>query len=194
MPSSIVRLTATDHDRLLRLLNRAVTPGPSQRRWRADLVALLRAHRDAERQVVTPEVLEPAGAGPLDALTRLAALDADLDHLSARLADSEAPAAELGETGRTLGRLLDQHAQLCRQVLEPLEHAVARKQIRLLGGRYADLRDASLREQGAVEPPPRRLDLPRAELYELARKAGIEGRSAMSRAELITELLRRQEA
>lgn len=194
MPSSIVRLTTTDHGRLLRLLNRAVAPGPSQHRWRAEAVRLLRAHREAEREVVTPEVLAPAGPGALDALARLVLLDTDLARLGARLADPATPTLELADIGRTLSRLLERHADLSRQMLQPLEQCVTRKQIRALGGRYGEARDTALRDQGAAEPPPRRFDLPRAELYELARKAGIEGRSAMSRAELISELMRRQDA
>lgn len=194
MPSSIVRLTTTDHGRLLRLLNRAVAPGPSQYRWRAEAVQLLRAHLEAEREVVTPEVLAPAGPGALDAQARLVLLDTDLASLGARLADPATPSIELADIGGALSRLLEQHADLSRQMLQPLEQCVTRKQIRQLGGRYGEARDTALRDQGAAEPPPRRFDLPRAELYELARKAGIEGRSAMSRAELISELMRRQEA
>jgi hypothetical protein len=68
-----------------------------------------------------------------------------------------------------------------------------RKQMRELGGRYADVRDEALRDEGADEPPPRRLDVSRAELYELAKRAGIEGRSSMSRRDLINELQRRQQ-
>jgi hypothetical protein len=65
--------------------------------------------------------------------------------------------------------------------------------MRRVGGVYETSRDRALQAEGADEPPPRRLDLPRAELYELARRAGIEGRSAMSRRELINELQRRQQ-
>ena len=85
---------------------------------------------------------------------------------------------------------LDGHDPLHR-VLAPLESAVARKEIRLLGGEYESRRDDHLLRLGADEPPPRRLDLSRAELYELARRHGIEGRSAMSRRDLIAELQRR---
>jgi hypothetical protein len=70
---------------------------------------------------------------------------------------------------------------------------VARKEVRRLGGLYADRRDQVLHEEGEADPPPRRLDLSRAELYELAKKAGIAGRSAMSRKDLIAELQRRQQ-
>ena len=62
----------------------------------------------------------------------------------------------------------------------------------MLGGRYERRRDEELRESEGQTPPPRRLDLTRAELYELARRAGIEGRSGMSRDQLISELQRRQ--
>jgi hypothetical protein len=192
MPSSIVRLTVTDHDRVLRLLRRVVTPGPSQDRWRDDVVRLLRAHRAAEKAVLTPDAIEPAGAEARRAITDLAALDAALDEATDRLATTDVASPDLADIGARIESLLGEHATtLDLRVLQPLEAAVARKQIRILGGRYAEVRDADLQDLGGEEPPPRRFDLPRAELYELARKAGIEGRLAMSRGELIAELRRR---
>jgi hypothetical protein len=192
MPSSIVRLTVTDHERAQRLLRRVVTPGPSQGRWRDDVVRLLRAHRAAESAVLTKDVIRPAGAEAHRAMTDLSALDAELDEATDRLAAADVPSPGLIDLGSRIESLLGEHATtLDLRVLQPLEAAVARKEIRILGGRYAEVRDADLQDLGGEEPPPRRFDLPRAELYELARKAGIEGRSAMSRAELIAELRRR---
>jgi hypothetical protein len=192
MPSSIVRLTVTDHDRALRLLRRVVAPGPSQGRWRDDVVRLLRAHRAAETAVLTDDAIQPAGAEAHRAMADLAALDDALDEATDRLAAADVPSPELVDLGARIESLLGEHAAtLDLRVLQPLEAAVARKQIRILGGRYAEVRDADLQDLGGEEPPPRRFDLPRAELYERARKAGIEGRSAMSRGELIAELRRR---
>ncbi len=109
------------------------------------------------------------------------------------LAEAPVPSPGVGVIGERLRRLIDQHATLLTsQVLAPLESAVARKEVRLLGGVYEARRDRDLREHGDAEPPPRRFDVSRAELYELARRAGIEGRSAMSRRDLIAELQRRE--
>ena len=192
MPSSITRVVRDDHERLPRLLRRAVSPGPSRQRWREELLQLLRAHRIAERDVLTSETVAPAGERAVATARDAAALDRDLDHAVQALADAALDAPSVGQLGERLGSLLDQHCGLVDEVLRALEDAVARKQVRLLGGRYLEARDAALHDEGAAEPPPRRLDLPRAELYELARKAGIEGRSAMSRGELIAELQQRQ--
>lgn len=194
MPSSIVRLVAADHERLLRLLRRAVAPGPSQQRWRDEVVQLLRAHRAAEREVLADELVRAAGPGAWQPTQALPRLDAGLEEAAGVLADPRATPAAAAEAGARLRADLERHADLTRRLLAPLEAAVPRKQIRSLGGRYAQLREDALRREGAAEPPPRRLDLPRAELYELARRAGIEGRSQMSRAELIQELLRQQDA
>jgi hypothetical protein len=192
MPSSIVRLTVTDHDRVLRLLRRVVTPGPSQGRWRDEAVRLLRAHRAAEIAVLTPDAVRPAGAEADRAMADLGALDGALDEATDLLAAAEVPSPALIDLGARIESVLGQHAAtLDLRVLQPLEAAVPRKEIRILGGRYAEVRDTDLQDLGGEEPPPRRFDLPRAELYELARKAGIEGRSAMSRSELIAELRRR---
>jgi hypothetical protein len=193
MPSSITRVVRDDHARLPRLLRRVVRPGPSQERWREELLRLLHAHRTAERAVLTSEALAPAGDAAGAAARDLEALDRDLGDAVQALADSPPDSPGLAGLGERLGTLLDQHADLSDRLLAALEAAVTRKQVRLLGGRYTDARDAALQDDGATEPPPRRLDLPRAELYELARKAGIEGRSAMSRGELIAELLQRQQ-
>lgn len=170
-----------------------MAPGPSRQRWRDELLQLLLAHRAAERSVLTPEVLALAGESAAEAVSRLAALDRDLDDAVQALADAALDSPAPAGAGERLGVLLDRHAALTDQVLRALEGAVTRKEVRLLGGSYAEARDAALHDEGAAEPPPRRLDLPRAELYELARKAGIEGRSAMSRGELIAELQQRQQ-
>jgi hypothetical protein len=176
---------------MLRLVRRVVTEGPSQHRWRDELVALVCAHRDAEREVLTGDVLA-AAPGTTAAVEELGRSDAEVARVTADLAAAEQPAF-LAEIGQRLGRLLEAHATTLRdQVLAPLESAVARKEVRRLGGLYEARRDESLRSHGADAPPPRRLDLSRAELYELARKAGVEGRSAMSRGDLIAELQRRQ--
>lgn len=191
MPSSISRLTALDHARLHRLLRRVVTEGPSQNRWREDALHLLAAHRVAEREVLTPEALRPAGPDALAAAQDLDRADEELDRAAAAVAAAAVPSADLTALGDQLAALVAQHADLTHRVLAPLESAVARKEIRLLGGAYENRRDEHLLRLGADEPPPRRLDLSRAELYELARRQGIEGRSAMSRRDLIAELQRR---
>lgn len=193
MPSSIARLTTLDHERMQRLLRRVVAEGPSQQRWRDELVALLAAHRDAEQVVLTPEVVTAAGATASAAAEELARIDTEVADVTADLAAAGLPSPGLATLGGRLGRLIEAHAgTLADQVLAPLETAVPRKEVRRLGGLYETRRDESLRAHGGEQPPPRRLDLPRAELYELARKAGVEGRSAMSRGDLIAELQRRQ--
>lgn len=194
MPSSITRLTALDHDRILRLVRRAVTPGPSQQRWRDELVHLVRAHLTAERAALTAETLAPAGPAVTSAAADLHRLDDELRQRVDRLADAALGSPVLAALGDGVVDAVTHHcAALTEDVLRPLEEAVSRKEIRRLGGIYAQRRDQALREEGEDEPPPRRLDLSRAELYELAKKAGIEGRSTMSRKELIAELQRRQQ-
>lgn len=194
MPSSITRLTALDHDRLLRLVRRAVAPGPSRDRWRDELVHLVRAHLLAEQQVLSADVVDAAGVGAVEAGRRLAEVDGRLRSAAERMAAVPVTSVELADAGAQLQQALTMHADMVtEQLLRPLETAVARKEIRRLGGLYAEARDRALKNEGDGEPPPRRLDLSRAELYELAKKAGIEGRSTMSRKDLIAELQRRQQ-
>lgn len=194
MPSSITRLTALDHDRLLRLVRRAVAPGPSRDRWRDELVHLVRAHLLAEQQLLSTDVVHAAGVSAVEAGRRLAEVDGRLQSAAECMAAVPVTSPELADTGAQVQQALTMHADIVtEQILRPLEAAVARKEIRRLGGLYAEARDRALRTQGDGEPPPRRLDLSRAELYELAKKAGIEGRSTMSRKDLIAELQRRQQ-
>jgi hypothetical protein len=193
MPSSIGRLTTLDHERMLRLLRRVVTEGPSQQRWRDELVALLTAHREAEQEALSTDVLATAGPTAAAGADDVARLDAEIVAVTAALTAAELPSADVAQLGNRLSQLIESHGRtLADRVLAPLESAVPRKEVRRLGGVYERRRDDLLHAEGVDEPPPRRLDLSRAELYELARKAGIEGRSAMSRGDLIAELQRRQ--
>jgi hypothetical protein len=193
MASSVVRVVRTDHDRLPRLLRRVVTPGPSQQRWRDELLQLLHAHLAAERQVLTATVVDAAGPDAVAARQELVQLDRQLARAAEELADEDVGSPRLHDLGQHLSRLLDRHDAVTGTVLRRLEAVVPRKEIRQLGGEFVEVRDTRLHAVGAAEPPPRRLDLPRAELYELARQAGVEGRSAMSRGELIAELAQRQQ-
>jgi hypothetical protein len=195
MPSSIARLTALDHDRMLRLLRRACAPGPSQQRWRDELVQLMRAHHLAEAETLSADVVAQAGPAAVDGAQEVHAVDDELGRLTTTLAGLPVTSAELPPACDRLGRLLTVHADLLTQrVIGPLEQSVPRKEMRRLGGLYETARDRGLHAGGAAEPPPRRLDLSRAELYEMAKRAGIEGRSAMSRRQLIDELQRRQQS
>src|SRR4029079_16208041 len=134
MPSSITRVVRDDHERLPRLLRRVVRPGPSQDRWREELLRLLHAHRTAERTVLPPDVLAPAGDVARIAALDLDALDRELGDAAQALADSPLDSSALGDLGERLGTLLAQHAASSDRTLQALEDAVARKQVRLLGG------------------------------------------------------------
>jgi hypothetical protein len=190
MPSSVRRLTQIDHERLGRLLRRVCTPGPSQGRWRDEFVGLLGAHRAAERDVVIVEIV--ARVDQLAPTARAQAeADVELDRLADEIASADLASLDLAALQSRAQALIRQHTDQWADVLmAPLEHAVARSDVRRLGGAYEKRRDEGLAGAGVGQAPPRRLDLSRAELYELARRAGIEGRSSMTRGELIDELQR----
>ena len=155
---------------------------------------LVRAHHLAETEVLTAEVVAQGGPPATTAREDLRRVDEQLQRATTALAGTELTSPELAAVGQELQQALTAHGDiLLHQVLEPVGRAVARKEVRRLGGAYAERRDRGLRDEGEADPPPRRLDLSRAELYELAKRAGIEGRSGMSRGDLITELQRRQQ-
>ena len=192
MPSSVARLVGLDHERMIRLLKRACQQGPNQQRWRDEFAVLLRAHRVAERDELLAEVGRVLPElGP--EASRQNQTDRDLDRLAEEVADADVSAQDFTDLcGRTRDAVAAHGEALRVAVMEPLARTVGRKEMRSLGGRYERRRDEELRDSEGQAPPPRRLDLSRAELYELAKKAGIEGRSGMSRDQLITELQRRQ--
>jgi hypothetical protein len=192
MPSSVARLVGLDHERMIRLLKRACSHGPNQQRWRDEFTVLLRAHRVAEREELLAEVGRVLPELGPDA-ARQNQTDRDLDRLAEEVADADVSAEEFADLCARTRDAVTAHGEALRvAVVEPLARTVGRKEMRILGGRYERRRDEELRESVGQAPPPRRLDLSRAELYELAKRAGIEGRSGMSRDQLITELQRRQ--
>jgi hypothetical protein len=192
MPSSVARLVGLDHERMIRLLKRACSQGPNQQRWRDEFTALLRAHRLAERDELLAEVGRVLPElGPR--ASQQNQTDRDLDEVAEEVAHADVSASAFAELcGRARDAVAAHGDALRAEVIEPLAHAIGRKEMRRLGGRYETRRDRELRETEGQAPPPRRLDVSRAELYELAKRAGIEGRSAMSRDQLINELQRRQ--
>lgn len=192
MPSSVARLVGLDHERMIRLLKRACSHGPNQQRWRDEFTVLLRAHRVAEREGLLAEVGRVLPELGPDAAHQNQ-VDRDLDRLAEEVANADVSVEDFADVcGRTRDAVAAHGEALRVAVVEPLARAVGRKEMRMLGGRYESRRDRELREADAQGPPPRRLDVSRAELYELAKRAGIEGRSGMSRDQLITELQRRQ--
>ena len=157
MPSSIARLTATDHERMLRLVRRACTPGPSQQRWREELVHLVRAHRAAEEASLTDAVVGAAGSGAAEALSDVRVAGRRHRRRAApalRRSSDDGPGTHR-PAGGELTALLSRHADtLADRVLAPMTDALPRKQMRELGGAYAQFRDRALQAEGADEPPP----------------------------------------
>jgi hypothetical protein len=187
MPSSVVRLVALDHRRVERLLERVAAPGPSRARWRRELTQLISAHQAAEESQVFEALAEAWGA---DAVVDVRAEAARLAAATERTAAVDVDSADLQPTLESLRRALVEHVHGTEGTLLPLVgDRLERKRLRELGGRYERHRDDVLTASGANRAVPRRLDYSRAELYELARKAGIEGRSAMTREELIDALM-----
>jgi hypothetical protein len=191
MPSSVARLVGQDHQRLVRLLKRACSAGPNQTRWREEFVNLLVAHRVAERDHVLRHIADEV------AETRAAAAEQDqrdlvLESLAEQVQQAAIGTDDFGHLCRRAVTTVTTHDEALREVLADLDKVVGRKEMRRLGGVYERSRDRHLEGERPHRPPPRRLDVSRAELYELARKAGIEGRSGMSRDQLIDELQRRQ--
>lgn len=191
MPSSVVRLVTLDHRRLERLLERVVAPGPSRERWQRELLQLLAAHQAAEEGELYASLAADWGEQSVaDVRAEADRLAAAADRLGALDLRPDGEPSGLGAGVGDLKQALAEHAHVTEDVLLPLVgERLERKRLRELGGRYEERREQELVDNGGHRDVPRRLDYSRAELYELARKAGIEGRSAMTREQLIDALI-----
>lgn len=191
MPSSVVRLVTLDHRRLERLLERVVAPGPSRERWQRELLQLLAAHQVAEETELYGSLAADWGEESVrDVRAEGDRLAAAAERLGALDLSGDGEAEGLDAGVDDVRRALAEHAHVTEDVLLPLVgDRLARKRLRELGGRYEQRREQELVDNGGHRDVPRRLDYSRAELYELARRAGIEGRSSMTREQLIDALL-----
>lgn len=190
MARNVLAVIQTDHRRIGRLIDRLFAGRTSFPVARDELVQLARAHLVAERGVVHPAAAERAAhAEDLEAADeaaqRLDALLAEVATLSDRPADDTRRA--------TLAEALAAHVQAEERVSHVLHDACAQELLRRWGGDYGRERDAVAHRFHVAPAIPRRFDRPRTELYEMARKAGIEGRTRMSRDELIAALRAHEE-
>ena len=186
MPSSVTVVVESDHDRMIRLVRRLSRLGPSQARWREELVLLLRAHTAAERH----EVVAVAHETPHGPITLPSGDAAVLEELAADV--ERAPLLDdLPSLCRRVEQALIEHRETFRaEVLDALERNLSRKEMRRIGASYLSHRNSEMKRHGALAAPPRALDRPRAELYEMARRLDIQGRSSMTRTQLINALRR----
>ena len=168
MPSSVARLVGLDHERLIRLLKKACSVGPNQDRWRNESAALLRAHRAAERGAL-PDEVGRARPDLAAVVLRQDHDDRDLDRVADQVAEADIDDATFAELCSRAQETVAAHGEALRTaVLDPLGQVVGRKEMRRLGGRYEARRDEQPWDSDLHPPPPRRMDVPRTELYELA--------------------------
>lgn len=183
MGANVIRLVRTDHRRIRELIDRL------GRRYRAGevlparVLGELSAHVDASMVTLLPFAesripgLEPAYEQSLDELAAAAAELPDAIH--------PVPAAVVD----LLVAAVTEHIEVEeRTVLQPLDKEVSVERLRMLGEGFRRSRDSRLKAQGDAAHRYHRPPVSRAELYERARHRGIEGRSTMSRSELLSAL------
>ena len=181
MGTNAVRLVQADHRRigeLVRRLGRSYRAGES---LRVQATAELRAHLEATGAVLLPFAADRQVTPP-DMADRYEALLAGLGACVAELGEARDPVpAELA--GR-LAAVWSEHVECERPLLDGLDEAVEVHRLRILGDALRRSRDSALRTALRGTSRLNRPVATRAELYERARRMGIEGRSSMSRAEL----------
>jgi hypothetical protein len=161
MASDIVLVLRSDHRELLHLAEQCTRPSRGLERPEDGLRRRLAAHANAVRAVVQPSAAIASDPGLTSALASEAA---EIETLSREgLAECARALVEL-ESDRVLSALL----------ALPLEER------RRMGKVFRIHRDRSLRQT----VPPVRRQRSQTELYELARRAGVEQRSRMTQSEL----------
>jgi hypothetical protein len=164
MASDIVLLLESEHRRLLTLADQCRRRSRGLADPASELRRLLHAHAcGVVRDVLEDQVVARAVVG-FEPLTpaEVAAI----------------PEPELADAARDL---VEAEAVV---VLPALAEGVPLPERRRLGKVYRTRRDARMR----AVPRPRRRELSQTELYELARRAGIQHRSRMTQAELVAAL------
>jgi hypothetical protein len=179
--TNAVRLVQADHRRigeLVRRLGRSYRAGES---LRVQATAELLAHVEATRAALLPFAADRQVTPP-DLADRYEVLLEGLDACAAELGESPDPVP--AELAQRLAATWSEHVECERPLLAGLDAAVEVHRLRILGDALRRSRDAARRTALRGTSRLNRPVATRAELYERARRIGIEGRSSMSRAEL----------
>lgn len=183
MGANVVRLVRTDHRRIRELLNRLSRRYRAGEALPAQLVTELLAHVAATESTLLPFAesrIDHLDDAYSQSLERLAAAGAEL-------ADAVHPVP--AEVVEGVAAALIDHIEIEeRAALQPLDESVTVERLRMLGENFRRARDARLKSKGESARRYYRPAVSRAELYERARYRGIEGRSTMSRSELLSAL------
>ncbi|RJK93813.1 hypothetical protein [Vallicoccus soli] len=195
MARNVISLVATEHRRIDELLVRSVKGRGSREKHRDEAVALVNAHLRALRAEVHDFVLQRVP----ERSDEVAALDSTQDELvqvADGVAGTDPTTPSYAPRVEALRERFVTYASREGDLLSEAARSVEVPRLRDLGAAYLRKRDAELkaRAAGTSRGTPRRLDVPKADLYEQARRAGIPGRSAMSREELIRALREAQGA
>lgn len=192
MGRNVARIMRSDHLKMIRLLERMRDHPRNRSVHLDDLEALLHDHAAAAETVLFPELTNRfpnAKDASADRRRDHARLGAGL--LALRTCEPPSPAfTQL--TSEMLDAMVTHDQREMATLLDPIQDRVAPQKLREIGDRYAKVDAAATHRRLEQTTIPRRWDVPRAELYERARRAGIGGRSQMTRGQLI-EALRKLE-
>jgi hypothetical protein len=175
MGRSIVESIERDHRRLLEITARLSSVSRGQQRLGNQLRTLCIGHLRAETAVAC-RVVGHAGYAATEQQAR-------------RILDALAAGDNEPRLHIELRTWLTDHITDVRHLVIPrLGAESGRSRLEQLGAAYQRRRVVEAAALRAVRGTPRRLDRSRTELYEQARRAGIAGRSAMTRRELVNAL------
>ena len=155
----------------------------------ARLEALLKPHSDAEEQVVYPAIAQavpPEGEETEDGAAEHHHVEGLLRQLKGQPMD--APGAD-GVLAAMIGELRHHIDEEEKEILPAYAKAVDRAELDRVGRAFVEAKERVRVANGLPEPQrPDLVDLTRDELYKRARQEGLEGRSDMSKDELVMAL------
>jgi hypothetical protein len=190
MARNVVEAVGRDHDRLREMVRRLRTVSRGRESLLNQTRTLFVGHSRSVVGVLCPAACADSETFALQALADR--VSAALDDLASSPATGVRPnagarAADSDAFDRLQNALHD-HVALSVDVLERLRCTSGPGRLEGLSAEYEHRRGVESSAVRHVRTTPRRLDLSRTELYEQARRAGISGRSNMTREQLIEAL------
>ena len=182
MAEDAITLIMRDH-RAMEALFEQLTIGTGDRaQLTANLGAMLVAHSRAEEGKVYPELVK-AAPGEKGEVHHGTEEHHQAEQILHRLERTDPGSPQFDAVLKELVDAVKHHVQEEEaEILPALRGAVSPQRLEELGKAFADHRAQELSGSGGTGTAPE--DLTKAELYEEARKAGVEGRSKMVKDEL----------
>jgi hemerythrin superfamily protein len=195
--NDVVELLKSDHravDRLLGKLESDGTPDGEKRRLLDEVTAQLAAHSKGEEDVVYPHIRQsvPKEEDEVkDGVAEHHHIEQLLTELAALAPDDPGADGKVAAMAAEVRHHVEEEEQ---DIFPAYTKATSAQERAAIGARFLERKNAELTARGyapaaaTAQTSDRLIDLTRDELYERAKRAGVEGRSSMTKDELVKAL------